>query len=162
MVTTQLKGTPRSGWKFANQQLLTLPSGNQMVCKRPDMMSLLMNSDNGTIPDSLFAMMTEALEGKTTDNLDYRPSKEDLPKLGGFIEMIVRACAVHPRIAPNLTLPTNDDELAYDELDGPDRMFIFQWAMPSEVAVASKFPEEPAPGLAVTYDLSGVQPEPSG
>ena len=68
----------------------------------------------------------------------WRPKLEDLPQMGEFINLICRTASVSPKLVKEVVDPEN--ELLVTRLSQADRMFIFNWAMPSEVHPAATFP----------------------
>ena len=89
---------------------------------------------------------------------DADKARRDLPELGGFIDLIVRAASVLPKVVKEVTDP--ETELDIKRLKQADKMVIFNWAMPHEVRPAGMFPQEPAAGVVITSDLQGISPEP--
>lgn len=68
----------------------------------------------------------------------WKPKLEDLPQMGEFINLICRTASVSPKLVKEVTDP--ETELLVTRLSQADRMFIFNWAMPSEVHPAATFP----------------------
>ncbi len=97
-------------------------------------------------------LATVAQEGEAR----WRPAAQDLPKFGEFIRLMVKASTVEPRMVDVVTDP--ETELALSRMTSADKMAIFQWGMPQEVRPAGKFPEEPAAGVAATYDVQAIPP----
>jgi len=71
-----------------------------------------------------------------------------LRDMGAFIDLIARAAAVNPRWVTEVQNP--DEEILISRVSKADRMFVFGWAMPSEVRPASTFPAESTASLAAS------------
>jgi hypothetical protein len=89
---------------------------------------------------------------------DAEQARRELPQLGNFINLIVRAASVSPKLVKEVTEP--ETQWPVDRVTQADKMMIFNWAMPREVRPAGTFPQKPAAGVAVTPDVQGVSPEP--
>lgn len=90
---------------------------------------------------------------------DAERARQELPELGGFIDLIVRAASVMPKVVKEVVDP--ETEIDIKRVKQADKMVIFNWAMPHEVRPAGTFPEEPAAGVAAAPDVQTVQPESS-
>jgi len=88
---------------------------------------------------------------------DAERARQELPELGGFIDLIVRAASVMPKVVKEVVDP--ETEIDIKRVKQADKMVIFNWAMPHEVRPAGTFPEEPAAGVAAAPDVQGIQPE---
>lgn len=88
---------------------------------------------------------------------DAEKARKELPELGNFINLIVRAASVEPKLV-NEVLDA-DTEWPIAKVSQADKMVIFNWAMPREVRPAGTFPEGPTAGVAAAPDLQGIQPE---
>lgn len=89
---------------------------------------------------------------------DAEKARKELPELGNFIDLIVRAASVSPKLVKEVIDP--ETEVAISRVKQADKMLIFNWAMPREVRPAGTFPQEPTASLAPAPDLQAVQPEP--
>lgn len=96
---------------------MTLPSGNVVQLKRVGLMDLIAQ---GNIPDTLSGLATEVA---TKDKLRSL-SAEELAEYVNIINLVVKACAVSPKIADAAT----EDTLAVTDIDFVDRVEIFSWA----------------------------------
>jgi hypothetical protein len=118
--------TPAKGWKKAGA-VLTLPSGNTMRLKNPGIMEL---AHQGLIPNALMAtIMTSVQKGQepTADSLMEGVEVQDMFDMmaNAIISMAVEP-EIHP--IPEAGEPRDPELLYIDEMDEPDKMFIWQWA----------------------------------
>lgn len=88
---------------------------------------------------------------------DVEQARKDLPELGNFIDLIVRAASVLPKVVKEVIDP--ETEISIKRLKQIDKMTIFNWAMPREVRPAGTFPQEPAAGVVITPDVQGIPTE---
>jgi len=88
---------------------------------------------------------------------DANKAREELPQMGNFINLIVRAASRMPKVVNEVTDP--ETEISIKRLKSADKMIIFNWAMPREVRPAGTFPQESAASVAAASDVQGVQPE---
>lgn len=90
-----------------------------------------------------------------TDNIEQ--ARLGLTDFGKFMDLIVRAASVMPKIVNEVVDP--ETEIDIKRLKQVDKMIIFKWAMPREVRPAGTFPQEPSAGVAAAPDMQGVQSE---
>jgi len=116
--------------------MLTLPSGNVVKVKGVDLVSLVVT---GQVPNSLLSTIQKHLgnlEGGEEPTVeDAAKMAEELPpeelaKVFSLMDTLVVAIAMEPKIYP---VPENEDErdeslLYVDELDGEDKLFMFNWS----------------------------------
>jgi hypothetical protein len=145
----------------------TLPGrGMTVLLRRPDISALIMEHPDGDVPSALTAQLLDSLKagaGKARKNgkgpQGWDIGAEDLPQVSRFINLLVRAALISPRIADE---PDYDaDEIAVADLTGDERLYIFTFAFPQaqQVAAAGRFPGEQVAGVDAVADGEGVQPE---
>jgi len=88
---------------------------------------------------------------------DADQARKELPQLGSFIDLVVRAASVSPKLVKEVVDP--ETELDIKRVKQIDKMTIFNWAMPREVRPAGTFPQEPAASVAPALDVQGIPPE---
>lgn len=129
-------------WKRPEVEHLLLPSGNEADCKKPDIMGLLVHNE-GIIPDFLTGQLAGRLTGKsnepTTQGTETTGSSASAnnplsdPKLGAFMNMIVSAALVNPRIVTeNPDYDSEQARILIEDVLFEDKLVIFNWAMPAE------------------------------
>ncbi len=130
-------------WQRAKTEQVKLSSGNEPVLREVDPAALIMaNMDSDAIPEWLAHQVIEELTNPKKKRGTGRVTldRKTMPVYAKFIEMVVRAAMVSPRIVaePNY----DNDEIAIYDIKMGDRMEIFGWAMPGEeFAAAEKFPD---------------------
>lgn len=142
-------GAPRKASSVAQfkrkNDPIELPSGNYIVIKKTSIAGFL---QGGNIPNGLMPMLQGALakrqmidslkdEDEAIAEILSDPTK--ISEMFGAVDAYVCAVALDPRVYP---VPGDDEErddskLYVDEMEEPDRMFIFQKAMGSTDDVAS-------------------------
>ena len=152
---TNLQPTAASQWQRSTK-LVTLPSGKVAEIKEIDLAGLILTAEEGAIPDIITQQMVDDLAGKTTQRSQKKSAEmeltaKDLPGLMGFVDMVVRSCMVTPRVVESGKVPDRDaGEIAIEDIDVTDRMFLFGDLMPSqEMATASRFRNGPATDVAI-------------
>src|SRR5262249_13797049 len=65
---------------------------------------------------------------------DIKQARKDIPQLGGFINTMVKAASVNPKLVDVVTDP--ETEWPISKVDQMDKMFIFSKVMPREVRPA--------------------------
>ena len=153
----ELKGTAARSWKRPQTDKVLLPSGNEIVLRKPDLAALIMSDETGSVPEGLLNQVLSELNGVPAA-AEWKPGQKDLPQMGKFIKRIVQVAALNPRIVDVVSNP--DDEVAWEDVEQADRMKIFNWAMPAEVQAAGQFPQKPGANLELALDVQPVQPEP--
>lgn len=145
----------------------TLPvRGMEVTLRRPDIAALIMEHPDGDVPSALTAQLLDSLKppkrgrnGKNGAEQGWDIGAEDLPSVSRFINLLVRAALVSPRIADEPDY--EDDEIALEDLIAEEKTYIFQFAFPQarQVAAAATFPEEQVAGVDAVADGEGIQPE---
>lgn len=105
----------------------------------------------GKLPQPLVQQLVGELNGKPVKG-KVQVTVEDLPRWYNYIDMMVRAALVWPKIVTDREPDYEAGEIAQGDLDPVDRAWIYQWAMPQEVrdqlAAVAQFrqqPSEPVP-----------------
>lgn len=161
--------TEVSEWKKSTQaQILVLPSGKKMKIRRPGMDSFIRN---GTIPNSLLGVVTEALDqGKDQKELQAELGSLDIAsdptKLNDIMQLtddVICQVAVSPRVHPvamrdQIEADPSLDEaekaekldstLFIDEVGTEDKFFIFRYVVGGSSDLTS-FREELTASVAV-------------
>jgi len=107
-------------WRSSRLKELTLPSGMTVWVKDVSMMDLMLT---GKLPASLMDFADEAgKQGKT--EIDLKKIVKSGTDFGLMLDTVVKICVVEPPIADK----ADDDHLGLDEINGDDKMFIFNWA----------------------------------
>jgi hypothetical protein len=131
-------------WQRAKVENVKLSSGNEAILREVDPAALIMaNADTDSIPEWLTAQVIEEFTNpkKRKGTLKVPLDRKSLPVYGKFIELVVKAAMVSPRIVddPNY----DNDEIGMVDVKMRDRMEIFARVMPGEeFAAAEKFPEQ--------------------
>lgn len=128
--------------------MLDLPSGNVIKVKSVDLVSLVVS---GKIPNSLLTTVQEHLKDVDPDQVteqeaaDFaaKMSPEELAQTFSVMDSLVIAMAMEPKVHP---VPEDegqrDEELLYvDELDGEDKLFMFNWSQKG-LKQTQRFPEQ--------------------
>jgi hypothetical protein len=115
--------TNAAAWRNKQNQAieLELPSGLTVLVRRPPIQMWIAA---GKLPENLVRTMLRAGQGTAPVVPDMSP--EQFKELFEFMRTTIVAAVVQPRI---VDVPTNDDEIAPDDVPLEDAMFIFQWAM---------------------------------
>ena len=120
---------------------------------KPDLIGIVL-SGKGDIPNALLNQVLEQIDGKPRSESQDSLTTSDLPALGGLIDQIVKAAWIGAE---------GGDEVTPDDLSTDQRMWIFQWAMPSrEVGALKTFPEQPSSGVESVPDGDEVRATPVG
>lgn len=124
--------TPVSAWKkSAEIPILELPSGNAMRVKKIGLQSLMAT---GIIPNSLMGFVQKAVaKGKaeqvTEDDMAALLADENrIREITELMDKVTVLCAQEPEVhpLPDEGVERDDEALYIDEVDGEDKMFIFQ------------------------------------
>lgn len=144
-----MRWTKAKEWKkpAPRIQQMVLPSGNEVVLNKPDLVGLVANNA-GLIPDQLTPQVADQIEGKP---MPTKISLKDWPRLGEFIDMVCKTCFVHPVIVDN---PDYDkDELSLADIEPEDKLFVFKWALPGEVQLLSQFPQKQGANVGAASEM---------
>jgi hypothetical protein len=102
---------------------------------RPDLFALVMTDESNTIPDGLSSRILDRFkpddsQKKKKQAEPWQPEKKDLAGMYKFIQLMVTAALVEPRIVdkPNYA----NGEIEYDDLSMEDKIKVFEYAMPGE------------------------------
>lgn len=154
-------------WKQGNSgKPLEVPSGNTALVRAPGMQVFMAN---GMIPNSLMAIVKEAIEtGKPPKMDSLEINEETLAEFAKLIDDVTVYCVVEPPVHPIPETTLNpetgqevvgerDDDLLYvDEVDMEDKVFIFQFAVGGTRDLA-KFRKEQNASLAALPASEGVE-----
>lgn len=139
-MSKQLQATPASQWKRTTETR-QLPSGKVAELQKPDIAGLVMSAGDGNVPNGLVQTFLDAMtSGKPANGAEsarWKPTPEDLPSLMRFVDTIIIAAFANPVIAAE---PDYDaGQIAMSDLATEDKLDVFSWAMPEEVAAAVRF-----------------------
>lgn len=140
---------------FDRTEVVQLPSmvGTDVFAeiRRPDLIDLVFAS-NGDAPDFLTQLVLNQLNGKKTDKVEVRITRETLPELVEVVNSVAIASLVRPRLR-------RDDEvdptrISVRRLSFADRLFVFNKVIGSgEYAAAKSFRDgEPDAGAEPVPD----------
>jgi hypothetical protein len=131
-------------------QELPLPSGTVVFLKDVTMTDLMLT---GKLPDIMLDMAQEtASEGKS--NIDLKNISKNGAEFKGLLDMLVRLCVVEPPIAD----VGDDEHLGIDEMNGDDKMAIFNFVN-REVEQIKSFREGEDEPVAVVQPGNGIRAE---
>lgn len=112
--------------------VLELPSGNSIKVRGVDLVSLVVS---GKIPNALLATVQGHLEGVDPDatvseatKMAEKMSPEELSEVFSVMDTLVIAMAMEPKVYPIPEGERDEDLLYIDELDGEDKLFMFNWS----------------------------------
>lgn len=143
-------------------KLLPLPSGLVVRARRVGIEDFILKAKSSSVPNPLLEIVSETLEkGQKADPNKMMGGEEDevdlemIAEMMKMVDAIIMESVVEPRIHPSLDedgeeIPEvdRDDDLVYiDDLDGEDKMFLFQWNTGGTEDIAS-FREEAGASLA--------------
>lgn len=143
----------------------TLPGrGMTVLLRRPDISALIMANAEGDVPAALTQQLLDSLKpgskrknGKQPEGWDI--GAEDLPQVNRFMNLIIRATLISPRIreTPNY----DEDEIEIGDLIDAERQYIFSYGFQQarEVAAAAQFPGGQVAGVDAVADGAGVPDE---
>jgi len=143
---TEVKPTSGRDWRKMNEQTIitALPyTGMVVEMGRASLDQLLLT---GKIPDALTPVVADVLwssvgQGRSTDDIQADKRFFEL------INAVVTACLRNPRVVVN---PTQDDELAIEDLDFADKLVIYKLAT-QPLAVLHRFRQ------GQTADVDAIQ-----
>lgn len=117
--------SPVSAWKTNYRDPIELPSGKFMRVRVVGFKAFV---KMGIIPNSLMSVVEKSLDENKAPNVDDL-QKEDtnLQEMFDLIDEVMIFCAQEPKVH---RVPANDDErddnlLYVDEVDDPDKMYVF-------------------------------------
>jgi hypothetical protein len=118
----------------------TLPSGKLVQVRKPDIVRLVMEGGED-VPTPLRNQVIESMNANGKRKAaGWQPSAEDLALLSRFMDRVVRAAVVQPRIVPHGESANYEaGEIEIADIDSNDRMWLFSYAMPEEYAAAQSF-----------------------
>jgi len=138
--------------------------GMTVLLRRPDISALIMANAEGDVPAALTQQLLDSLKpgsrrknGKATTGWDI--GAEDLPQVNRFMNLIIRATLISPRISdtPNY----DEDEIEIGDLVAQEREYIFSYGFQQarEVAAAAQFPAGQVAGVDAVADGTGIPHE---
>jgi hypothetical protein len=134
-------------WRENQKHEATLPSGLVIMLRDVTMTDLLFT---GKLPQSMLTIAQAAAtdESSKIDLKDLASNGHDLKLL---VNELVLLCVVEPKIAET----PDEDHIGIDELNGDDKMFIFNWVN-REVEQIRPFREGENQPVAVIQPGNGV------
>ncbi len=125
-----------AAWRASRTHELTLPSGLTVMVTDVTITDLLFS---GKLPPAIMVMAEqEAKNGKQT--LDLEAISQNAPEFAELVNAVVRIAVKEPLIADQ----SDDDHITLDELNGDDRLIIFQF-INRETAAVQPFRDEKSP-----------------
>ena len=137
-------------WREGQRHEITLPSGLEVILRDVSMTDLLFT---GKLPDSMMDIAQEAAESGKQD-IDLKTLAKGGQDLKLLINELVLLCLVEPQIAE---MP-DEDHIGLDELNGDDKMFIFNWVN-REVEQVRSFREGEDQPVAALQRGNGIRKE---
>lgn len=138
---------PRSAAAFKRAETHKLPSGLEADLRRPDAERIVMENA-GKLPQPLVQRIVSQLNGKPMAG-NVEVTAKDLPQWYAYIDLMVRAALVWPKIVTEREPDYEAGEIAQGDLDPVDRAWIYQWAMPQgvreQIAAAATFRQQQSP-----------------
>ena len=135
-------------WRASQRHETTLPSGLMVVLRDVTMTDLLFT---GKLPASMLDMAQSAVEQGKAD-IDLKSLAKNGQDLKLLINELVLLCLVEPKIAEQ----PDEDHIGIDELNGDDKMSIFNWAN-REVEQVRSFREGENEPVAALQPGNGVR-----
>ena len=106
-------------WRTSHVHDMTLPSGLQVKVRDVTMTDLMFT---GKLPQVMIDLAQESAEqGKI--KLDLKMLTENAQEFRQLVDTLILLCVVEPPIAEK----ADEEHLSLDEMNGDDRMFIFNW-----------------------------------
>ncbi|RPI92883.1 MAG: hypothetical protein EHM40_11570 [Chloroflexi bacterium] len=106
-------------WRASRVKDLTLPSGLDLKVRDVSMTDLMLS---GRLPDSMLDFAQDA-SAQGAKDIDLKAMVKNGHDFQLLIDEVVMLCVVEPPIAKQ----PDDEHLGIDELNGDDKMFIFNW-----------------------------------
>jgi hypothetical protein len=148
----------RSAAHFRRTEMLTLDSGLEVEVRKPNVERLVMeNAETGNVPEALVGQVLRQFDPEA-DASPYKPSASDLPPMMRFIDLVIRAALVWPKIVDGEP-DYEAGEINMADLGKSDRDEIFAWAMPEAAAAANSFRSEQAEIIPVVQDVQNLPSE---
>lgn len=114
------KRTNLAEWRASRLQEISLPSGLTVKVRDASMTDLMFT---GRLPESMLDMaQASADQGKK--DIDLKSLAKNGQDFKLLVNELVMLCIVDPPIAEK----ADDEHLGLDELNGDDKMFVFNWA----------------------------------
>lgn len=127
---------------------LKLPSGLSVWVKDITMMDLMLT---GQLPPSVLDFADEAQKKGQVD-VDLKKLVKSGAEFKAMLDTVVKTCVVEPPIAEQ----GDDDHLGLDEINGDDKMAVFNWVN-REVTELRPFREGEAERLAAAQPGNGLR-----
>src|SRR3989304_5150787 len=138
-------------WRADRIHDLTLPSGLQVKVRDVTMTDLMFT---GKLPQVMIDLAQESAEqGKI--KLDLKMLTENAQEFRQLVDTLILLCVVEPQI----TEKADEDHLSLDEMNGDDRMFIFNWVN-REVEQVRSFREAEVEPVAALQPGNGLRKTP--
>ncbi|HEX6034544.1 MAG TPA: hypothetical protein VFY83_08925 [Anaerolineales bacterium] len=135
-------------WRKSRIHEETLPSGLQVKLRDVTMTDLLFT---GKLPESMLDIAQASAEQGKSD-IDLKSLARNGQDFKLLTNELVLLCMVEPKIAEK----ADDEHLALDELNGEDKMFIFNWVN-REVAQVRSFREGEDEPVAALQSGNGLR-----
>lgn len=147
-------------WIRPATERVELPSGNAAMLRKADPAALIMhNAGSDSVPEWLKQQLIDRFNNPTGKEkpVTAQITADTLPQYARFIDLVVRAVMVSPRIVDT---PNYDaDEITLADIEQADKLAIFNWAMPrEELAAAESFPDKRRGSLESAQPGEGVSP----
>lgn len=107
-------------WRASKSHETTLPSGLHVTLRDVTMTDLLFT---GRLPNSMLDMAQAAADGGQ-QNIDLKALAKNGQDLQMLVNELVLLCLIKPPVAET----PDEEHIGLDELNGEDKMFIFNWA----------------------------------
>ncbi|MBL8162455.1 MAG: hypothetical protein JNJ61_10755 [Anaerolineae bacterium] len=130
---------------FKRSSELVLSSGQTVMVRKVNMARIVLSAPKGTLPDAITAQVVRGLtkgQNGTPEQAALQFNEDELPELASFMDMIVRAAVVLPRIVES---NPGDDEITLNDLTQDEHLEIFSWATGGageELKAAESFRDE--------------------
>jgi hypothetical protein len=135
--------TSGKAWRKAREEgiEITLISGNVVAIRPLDIDFFLRE---GRVPDFLASTVNRLIEGVETKPPDEEQAEKNLTEWMPFLNRMVTAAFVNPRIVEN---PTQDDEISIDDVRYLDKLMLYRLFL-RPVAVLRSFRAKSAEPVA--------------
>lgn len=140
-------------WRAKTRPVLTLPSGNRVRVKRPDILKM---AGDKQLPDVITNMVMAGVMGVKPSLPDFT-QPENMATLNDTLDVMCRACFVEPRIVDN---PQTDDEIALSDVDLQDKIHVFGWAFGAEGEQVATFRPGQVGDMGTVPASQPVSPDP--
>lgn len=148
----------KSAKQFKRSHELVLPSGQRVLAQKPNVRRMVMESDRAEVPEFLTQRVLASLNGVIDESIPNFADETNLPELSKFIDFMVRAVLVWPRIVKSD--PDYDaGEILITDLSDEDREYLQVWAMPEEAHIAKSFRGEQNGDVEIAPDVRDVRAE---